>query len=109
MDIARVHRYEGTRRFRNARTVELLGRLALEADVHVLLSMRDDFLFYCSAQPALSPIFSELTPLRPPTGAALRRAVVQPALMCGYRFEDEELVEEILTEVEGERGALPML
>ena len=30
------------------RFAELLGRLALEADVHVLLSMRDDFLFYCS-------------------------------------------------------------
>ena len=29
------------------RFAELLGRLALEADVHVLLSMRDDFLFHC--------------------------------------------------------------
>jgi len=26
---------------------ELLGRLAFEADVHVLLSMRDDFLLHC--------------------------------------------------------------
>ena len=88
---------------------ELLARLALDADIHVLLSMRDDFLFHCSDQPALAPVFSELTPLRAPTGSALRRAVVQPALKCGYRFEDEALVEEILAEVEGERGALPML
>ena len=50
-----------------------------------------------------------LTMLSPPTGAALRRAVVQPALKCGYRFEDEALVEEILEQVEHERGALPML
>jgi hypothetical protein len=71
--------------------------------------MRDDFLFHCHSQKALSPIFSELTPIGPPEGAALRRAVVQPALKCGYRFEDEELVDEILTEVEDERGALPML
>ena len=28
-----------------------------------------------------------------PTGAALRRAIVQPALQCGYRFEDEALVD----------------
>jgi WD40 repeat protein len=91
------------------RFAELLGRLALEADVHVLLSMRDDFLFHCHSQKALSPIFSELTPIGPPAGAALRRAVVQPALKCGYRFEDEELVAEILAEVEEERGALPML
>ena len=30
-------------------------------------------------------------------------------LWCGYRFEDDELVEEMLAEVEGERGALPLL
>ena len=30
------------------RFADLLARLALEADVHVLLSMRDDFLFHCS-------------------------------------------------------------
>ena len=35
-----------------------------------------------------------------PTGAALRRALVQPALKCGYRFEDEALVDEMLAEVE---------
>jgi WD40 repeat protein len=87
----------------------LLARLALEGDAHVLLSMRDDFLFYCSAQSALSPMFSELTPLRAPSGTALRRAVVQPALKCGYRFEDESLVGEMVEEVSRERGALPML
>ena len=92
-----------------ARFAELLGRLALEADVHVLLSMRDDFLFQCHAHPPLTPIFSELTPLGPPTGAALRRALTQPALKCGYRFEDEALVEEMLDVVKEERGALPLL
>ncbi len=91
------------------RFAELLSRIAVEADVHVLLSMRDDFLFRCSDQPALAPVFSELTPLRPPSGSALRRAVTQPAMKCGYRFEDDELVEEVLAEVEGERGALPLL
>ena len=88
---------------------ELLGRLPLEAEVHVLLSMRDDFLFHCQAFEPLAPIFSELTPIGAPTGAALRRAIVQPALKCGYRFEDESLVEEMLGEVEGERGSLPMV
>jgi WD40 repeat protein len=91
------------------RFAELLGRLAVEANVRVLLSMRDDFLFHCSAQPALAPMFSELTPLRPPTGSALRRALVQPALKCGYRFEDDGLVDEMVAEVSDERGALPML
>lgn len=87
----------------------LLGRLTLEADARVLLSMRDDFLFHCAAHPELAPIFSELTPLRTPEGGALRRALVQPALKCGYRFEDEALLDEMIGEVAGERGALPLL
>lgn len=87
----------------------LLGRLALESDAHVLLSLRDDFLFHCHQFEPLSPIFSELSALGAPTGAALRRALVQPALRCGYRFEDESLVNEILAEVEGERGTLPLM
>jgi WD40 repeat protein len=88
---------------------DLIGRLAVEADARVLLSMRDDFLFHCSGQPALAPIFAELTPLRPPAGAALRRAIVQPALMCGCRFEDDAMPDEMIEEVAEERGALPLL
>jgi WD40 repeat protein len=91
------------------RFAEIVGRVALDADVHVLVSMRDDFLMRCHPHEQLRPMFSELTGLDPPHGSALRRAVVQPALRCGYRFEDEELADEILAEVEGERGALPLL
>ena len=95
---------DGQRRF-----AELLGRFVLEADVHVLLSLRDDFLLQCQSFEALRPIFSELIPLTPPLGAALRRAVVQPALLSGYRFEDERLVDDMLRDVAQERGALPLL
>jgi WD40 repeat protein len=91
------------------RCAEILGRIALDADVHVVLSMRDDFFVRCNQYEQLRPMYSEVTVLDPPHGSALRRAVVQPALRCGYRFEDEELADEILAEVEGERGALPLL
>jgi WD40 repeat protein len=87
----------------------LLGRLVLEADVHVLLSLRDDFLFHCQKHESLSPVFSELTPLGALSPSALRRALVQPALACGYRFEEEALVEEMVSEVGQERGVLPLL
>ncbi len=87
----------------------LLGRLVLEADVHVLVSLRDDFLFHCQKHDALSPVFSELTPLGTLSESALRRALVQPALACGYRFEDDALVEEMVSEVSHERGVLPLL
>lgn len=92
-----------------ARFASLLSRLVLEADVHVLLAIRDDFLLRCQEYGALRPIFEGLVPLGPPTGDALRRALVQPALKCGYTFEDESLVGEMLQAVEGERGALPLL
>jgi WD40 repeat protein/uncharacterized protein YukE len=87
----------------------LLLRMVLEADIHVLLSMREDFLFRCHAVPGFEPVFHEITPIGPPVGGALRRALIQPAMKCGYRFEDEDLVDEMLAEVEGERGALPLL
>jgi WD40 repeat protein len=92
-----------------ARFARTLGALALEADAHVLLSMRDDFLLRCHDHEGLKPLFMELTPLATPVGANLRRALTQPAITCGYHFEDDALVEEMLGEVEGERGALPLL
>jgi hypothetical protein len=87
----------------------LLGRLVVEADVHVLVSLRDDSLFHCQKHESLTPVFSGLTPLGTLSPSALRRALVQPALACGYRFEDEALVEEMISEVSRERGALPLL
>jgi WD40 repeat protein len=92
-----------------ARVAVLLKRLASEADVHIVLSMRDDFLIRCSDHEPLAPVFSEITPLTALTRDGLRRAVVEPAKKQGYRFEDESLVEEMVSTVEGVRGALPLL
>ncbi len=91
------------------RFADLLRRFVIEADVHVLLSMRDDFAAACNIHESLRPIFQDLTVLDPPTGPNLRRAIVWPAQKCGYRFEDDALVEEVLAEVEEERGALPLM
>jgi len=91
------------------RFADLLRRLVLDTDVHVLLSMRDDFLMRCRDEESFQPVFADLTALPTLSGAPVRRALVQPAAKCGYRFEDEALVEEMLGEVEGERGALPLL
>jgi WD40 repeat protein/DNA-binding winged helix-turn-helix (wHTH) protein len=88
---------------------ELLGRLAQDGGLHVVLSMRDDFLYACHAQPALAPVFQDVTPLAQPRGAALEQALVGPAERCGYAFEDQDLVAEIVVEVAEERGALPLM
>jgi serine/threonine protein kinase len=91
------------------RFAALLGRLSSEADVHVLLSLRDDFLIRCSEHEPLAPVFESLTPLPGLTTDGLRRALVEPAKKLGYRFEDEALVAEMIESVEGARGALPLL
>src|SRR5262249_301380 len=62
------------------RFANLIGQCVFEADIRVLLVMRDDFLIFCKEHPPLAPIFSELTAMLPLSGAALRRALVQPAL-----------------------------
>jgi serine/threonine protein kinase/WD40 repeat protein len=87
----------------------MIERIAIEADVRVLLVMRDDFLIFCKEYSSLTPIFSELTAMLPLRGSALRRALVQPALKCGYRFENETLVDEIVSSINEERGALPLM
>ncbi len=88
---------------------ELLRRLVDEADVRVLLGMRDDFLYRCHDTGNLAPLFDSLTAITPPVGDALRRAIVEPARRLGYTFEDENCVEAMVASVEGERGALPLL
>ncbi|MEO8053856.1 MAG: protein kinase [Acidobacteriota bacterium] len=87
----------------------LLGRLTADAGIHVVLSMRDDFLIRCSEQPALARVFEHLTPLLPVSGDGLHRALVEPARKRGFRFEDDALVDEMVKAVEGERAALPLL
>jgi DNA-binding winged helix-turn-helix (wHTH) protein len=51
-----------------ARFAEMLRRVVDEADVHVMLSMRDDFLARCHDHQTLEPIFDSLTPIKAPTG-----------------------------------------
>jgi WD40 repeat protein/DNA-binding winged helix-turn-helix (wHTH) protein len=89
--------------------IRMLRRAADQADVNVLLAMRDDFLIACNDHGSLSPVFSDLTPIKTPARSALRRALVNPASGHGYTFENDDLVDQMLDEVEGEQGALPML
>ncbi|MEO8053860.1 MAG: protein kinase [Acidobacteriota bacterium] len=91
------------------RFAALLGRLVNDGGIHVVLSMRDDFLIRCSALPALARVFEHLTPLLAVSGEGLRRAFVEPARKRGFGFEDDELVDEMVKAVEGERAALPLL
>ena len=92
-----------------AQVASLIGRLVGEGDVHVVLSLRDDFLIRCCEQPALSPVLACLTALLPLSRDALRRALVEPAAVLGYRFDPPGLVDEMVAAVEDTRAALPLL
>ena len=92
-----------------SRFAELLGRAAGETGIRVLVSLRDDFLLLCNDHEPLAPVFESLTPLTPPHEPALLRILTEPAGKQGYVFEDDELVDTMLSEVKGERGALPLL
>ncbi len=87
----------------------LLRRLADEADVHIVVALRDDFLCRCHAHEELRPIFSDLTVLEQPGEEALKRAIVEPAKRVGFTFIDTDIPKEMVGEVQNERGALPLL
>ncbi|MCK5376243.1 MAG: winged helix-turn-helix domain-containing protein, partial [Acidobacteria bacterium] len=89
--------------------VGLLRRLVDAADVHIALVLRHDFLSRCQQFPVIAPIFKDLTVIGPPAGEALRRALKEPAARLLHRFESELLVDEMIADVEDERGALPLL
>ncbi len=91
------------------RFVDLLRRLVDAAGIHLVLVLRDDFLLDCHDYPQLAPIFADLTPVGPPAGPDLRRAITEPAAGLLYGFESETLVDEMVAEVETERGALPLV
>ena len=91
------------------RFAALLGRLAEEGGVHVLLSMRDDFLMRCQSHEALAPIFTDLTPLGPLSGRGPPPGAGRACEGRGLRVSRTALVDAMLEAVEGERGALPLL
>ena len=91
------------------RFVALLRRLVDAAGIHVVLALRDDFLLECHRFRLLAPIFTELTPVGPPPAPELRRVLTEPAARHLTTFESETLVDEMVAEVEQERGALPLL
>ena len=80
------------------------------APVRVVLSLRSDFLDRVGEDPQLmGEVMQGLYFLTPPNRDGLRDALVQPAEMAGYHFENPLMVEEMLSHLETTPGALPLL
>jgi WD40 repeat protein len=92
--------------------IESLVRVAHSGDnsVKIILAMRADFLEQLSSYPALGAIANDnnihlVTDMHPDE---LRQTIEQPVARHGVVFE-EGLVQQIIAEVEGQKGYLPLL
>jgi hypothetical protein len=93
------------------RAAEALAALAGIANVHLLLTIREEYLErerYDRALPALDLARAEEFRVPPLTAAELKEAVTAPASRAGLVFQ-EGVVERIVADVSGEPAALPLL
>ncbi len=80
------------------------------APVRVVMSMRADFLDRLGGHKYfLSELSRGLFFLSAPDTDNLRDALVRPAEIAGYVFEDTAIPDEMLRSIQGSRGALPLL
>ena len=89
-----------------------LGGVADDAatPLRVVISMRSDFLDRAGEDPRfLDELTRGLVFLGQPDRQGLRDALVQPAELAGYRFEDGWIVEQMLADLDATPGALPLL
>jgi serine/threonine protein kinase/formylglycine-generating enzyme required for sulfatase activity len=97
-----------------AAAAETLGAFIQEAGVgrslRLLATVRGDFLTKIATRPGLGPeVARALHVLGPPSEAALRQAVVEPAAAFGYRFESEALCDSLVGTAARAEGGLPLL
>ncbi|TKA00040.1 WD40 repeat domain-containing protein, partial [Actinacidiphila oryziradicis] len=87
----------------------LLSATDPAARLRVVIAVRADFLGRCAEHPGLTAALQDATLLAGPMGRdELREAIVKPAQTAGLIVE-RTLTDRILTDVEGEPGALPLM
>ncbi|MDY0004983.1 MAG: protein kinase, partial [Polyangia bacterium] len=78
--------------------------------VRVVLTMRSDFLDRVAENQALmNAVTRDLTILQQPGAEGLREAVIRPAALAGYAFEDVSVVDAMVASLAEETAALPLL
>ncbi|MFH0903360.1 MAG: protein kinase [Pseudomonadota bacterium] len=77
--------------------------------VRVVFTVRDDFLGRLAESGELEAALRQVTVLRRPGSEALRDILCKPIETLGYRYEDKELVEEMILSVREEPACLPLL
>lgn len=78
--------------------------------VRAVVSIRSDFLDRLATHDQLMDVLTPgLVFLPPPSTAGLRAALVEPVQMAGFRYQDDDLVDEIIEDLAATPGALPLL
>ena len=80
-----------------------------EGPVRVVFTLRDDFLGRLAVGDVSRQTLGRVTVLRSPRPEALEEILTGPVAACGYRYDDADLVREMVADVEGEAAALPLL
>lgn len=102
---------DATSRSEAKRFVELLmqGRRSTERDIRVLITMRSDFIGECADFPGLPEAVSATQFLVPGLELdQIEQIIVEPVKAAGADI-DPALVQQLLTDAQGERDQLPVL
>jgi WD40 repeat protein/serine/threonine protein kinase len=77
--------------------------------IRVVFTVRDDFLGRIVTSPAVREVLAQLTVIQPLDSAALKEVLRLPVQAAGYRYEEPEMVDEMVEAVFGEPSCLPLL
>jgi len=80
-----------------------------QGSTRVVFTLRDDFLGRVAEGPAARAALGHATVLRAPGKENLREILQRSVESVGFGFDDPDLVEEMVTDLEGERSALPLI
>ncbi len=80
-----------------------------QTPVRVIFTLREEFLGRLAEGAAVSRVLSNITVLRRPEPGALQQILRRPVKLAGYAYDDDDLVEEMVAEVQQETSCLPLL
>lgn len=81
-----------------------------ESPLRVVTTLRADFLGRVAEDPTfMDEVAKGLVFLGPPTAEGLTQALLSPADLAGYRFENEQMVRDMVSYLESTPAGLPLL
>jgi serine/threonine protein kinase/WD40 repeat protein len=80
-----------------------------QSPVRVVFTVRDDFLTRLAHSPDARQALTQVAVLRAPGNEALRAIIENPLKVVGFRYDTPAIADDMITAVENEGAALPLL